>query len=304
MTESQSLESLTEETKAAEAASREQLASGAEEMRAEHAAKGGAVAAPAPVPAPAEKPAAQQVTPARVVKSAQVADSELKRRVLEHLTDERLKQLVADMPSDDQTWVFYALIADAANRREALAINHLRDLLNGGTIEGFVERHLSAELGALRNEVGSSLRKIDGSIVELKEIEDEKSIESLARIVALKVKNDVAKQVNDLASDLGQQVDRLVKLQKAQSGDVELMTKKVSEAVSANVAKKLGNHNFAMLAGCALFAVAFGVMLGMNISSKYSQHEIQTLVRMTATETVEQMQTTPAAPTARNQTRQ
>lgn len=259
---------------------------------------------PAPAPAPAEKPAAQQVTPARVVKSAQVADSELKRRVLEHLTDERLKQLVAEMPADDQTWVFYSLISDAANRREALAINHLRDLLNGGTIEGFVEKHLSSELGALRNEVGSSLRKIDGSIVELKEIEDEKSIESLARIVALKVKNDVAKQVNELASDLGQQVDRLVKLQKAQSGDVEMMTKKVSEAVSSDVGKKLGNNNLMMMGGCALFAIAFGFMAGKSFTTGYSQNEIQTLVRMTAKETMEQMQTTPAAPPARNQTRQ
>lgn len=262
--------------------------------------------APAPVQAaaPAEKPASQQATPARVVKSAVVADSELKRRVMEHLTDERLKQLLMEMPADDQTWVFYALISDAANRREALAINHLRDLLNGGTIEGFVEKHLSAELGALRNEVGLSLRKIDGSIIELREIEDEKSLDSMAQLVARKVKIDLANQVNELASDLGQQVDRLVKLQKAQSGDVELMTRKVSETVSGSVAKKLGNHNFAMLAGCALFAVAFGVMLGMNISSRYSHHEIQTIVRMTATETVEQMQTTPAALPSRNQTRQ
>lgn len=241
----------------------------------------------------------------------------LRDKVLKNLSDHDLSKFLADMPEGDQTWIFYALIADAANKREGLAINHLRDLLQGGTVEGFVQKHLERELDKLKVDVGASLKKIDGSIIDLKVVEAEKSIENLAIEVARKVRIDVTKGIADLADDMDQKLARMMKLQKdagqeteqiiAKIGalqketghDTERLSKKISEAVGEKVGQKVGNTNLLFYGISLICAIAFGALAGSALSTGYSQADIQRLVQMTAAETAEQMQGAPAQGTRR-----
>lgn len=244
-------------------------------------------------------------------------EASLRDKVLKNLSDHDLSKFLSDLPEGDQTWMFYALIADAANKREGLAINHLRDLLQGGTVEGFVQKHLERELDKLRGDVGANLKKIDDSIVDLKTIESEKSIENLAIGVARKVRADVTKGINELSLDLDQKLDRIMRaqkdagqeteqiitkigaLQKETGHDTERLSKKISEAVGEKVGQKVGNTNLLFYGISLICAIAFGALAGSALSTGYSRADIQRLVQMTAAETAEQMQGAPAQGTRR-----
>lgn len=273
------------------------------------------VAADTRAQAPAPAPSAPAAT-AKSARPTKAVETSLKDQTIAHLSDPTLVKYLADMPADDQTWVFYALIADAANQREGAAIHHLRDLIKSGAIEGFVQKHLEKDFSELRGAIDLNLKKIERSIADLQAVEEEKSIEALAQEVARKVKVDVARGMSSLADDLDQRVGRLVKLQKEASEenqqmigkinalqkdsgiDAERLSHKVGDAVSEKVGQKLGNNNLLMLGASSLFALAFGVLAGISLSTGYTKTEIQQLVQMTAEQTAEQMRAAPA-PTQR-----
>lgn len=213
----------------------------------------------------------------------------LKGRVIQQLADSDLVAFLSEMPGDDQIWVFYLLIADAAKRGDALTLHHLRDLLKDGTIEALIQKQLASDIDALRADMSASLKKIDRSIEEIKAIEDDKSIESLAQSVARKVKTDVMSGINEVSAELEQGIERLSRLHKSQAADSEAMTKSISEIVADKISRKLGNINVLFVGVALIFALAFGFMAGRSMSTGYSRADIQTLIKMTATETAEHM---------------
>lgn len=220
----------------------------------------------------------------------------LKGWVLHHISDPDLKARVSETAGDDQTWIFYALIADAAKTREGESIAHLRNMLKDGTVEGFVDKHLEQKIAPL----GKSLHAIDKALAALRASRDEDdSMDRLAVDLAQKIRADVKKAFTTIGQELEQNVGQITALQKSGAkesaelyerlGKPQINPEKIADLVSDQVSKKVSQGFVIIAAVAVMVGIAFGAMAGVNFSRGYSQSDIQNLVRMTAQETAEQM---------------
>lgn len=254
---------------------------------------------------PSEKqPPAAQPQPHRGESKLEKGQS-LKGWALHHISDPDLKERVSETSGDDQTWIIYALIADAAKTREGASIAHLRNLFSDGTVEGFIDKHLEQRFAPL----GKNLHAIDKNLTVLRagREEDENAMDRLAVDLAQKIRADVKKAFTTIGQELEQNVDKVVAQQKmARQETAELFERserggkpqqinhdKIAELVSDQVTKKVSQGFVIISAIAVMVGIAFGAMAGVNFSRGFSQTDIQNLVRMTAQETAEQMRSQP-----------
>ena len=250
------------------------------------------------------QPPAAQPQPHRGESKLEKGQS-LKGWALHHISDPDLKERVSETSGDDQTWIIYALIADAAKTREGASIAHLRSLLKDGTIEGFIDKHLEQRFLSL----SKNLQAIDKNLMALRagRDEDENAMDRLAVDLAQKVKVDVKKAIAVIGDELGQNVERVLAQQKTAAKETaELFERserggkpqqinhdKIADLVSEQVAKKVSQGFIIISAIAVMVGIAFGAMAGVNFSRGFSQTDIQNLVKMTAQETAEQMRSQP-----------
>jgi len=184
---------------------------------------------------------------------------ELKQKVLQQVDDARLHSLLSEMTADDQTWVIYALIASACSKREVDAMQHLRDLLSGGTVLGLTEKALETRLAPLQRQVAALTETIESMVPE--QIEEMTKKQTDKVLLSVKKLKELAEQADEeLKADVKAEVRKGIVTMSDAAGA------RIAEQVGESVSKRISNGFMAIVGVAVIVALGFGFMAGAALA--------------------------------------
>lgn len=231
----------------------------------------------------------------------------LRMEVLKSISDPELHKFVSDMPGDDQTWLFYALIASASQTKEGKAINHIRDLINNqvvaapktevrvdikGEVKPLVEP-LEAKLNQLEEGMRSSVIPLI-SPIEKKLMHVENALREVAGYEESQAAADES-HIKLLKKDFQKLKDEVAEQMHGISGQVNSSLKKMEKSI-INSASNQQKPNYMLIGIGLVCAMAFGLMTGITASRGLSDSDIRHIINQAAAEAAAQVQSQPNTP--------
>jgi hypothetical protein len=219
----------------------------------------------------------------------------LRMQVLKSISDPELHKFVSQLPDDDQTWLFFALIASAAQTREGQAISHMRDLINNQVLAApkpEIHLDIKGEVTPLVAPIEKRLMQMDEILKVLSESEGDHANDNLRNLKKIKeefqgLKDEVAESLNKTTLNQKKFVNEIEAVAVAVAG----LTKTVN-SMSSNAQKP----NYLLIGIGLVCAMAFGLMTGITASRGLSSSDIQHIIQQTAVEAAAQMQAQSTTP--------
>jgi len=197
----------------------------------------------------------------------------LRMQVLASISDPELHKFVSDMPGDDQTWLFYALIASASQTKEGRAINHIRDLINSQVVA-------AGEVAPLVAPIEKKLAHMDEV---LRDLSDSEGGHADANLRALKKIRD---EFQELKDEVVENLNRMGSKQQKFVNEVNSVTAAVSGLAKTvnNLAANPQKPNYMLVGVGLIFAMFFGIMAGITASRGLSESDIRHIIQQAAVE--------------------